>query len=66
MSAAEDNGVVWGQFHVQEIETRKVVHKVDCRYPEDSSSWRRVEAGLIRSMDVEKFFVSWNPTKRKK
>ena len=65
MTDPAEGGRVWGKFFVIETETGKVVHKVDCHYPEDSVSWRRLEAGLLLRVDTERFYVAWEPGKVK-
>lgn len=43
--------------HVRSLDTREIVHSFECRYLRSSSQYDRMLLGLMRNMDLDRFYV---------
>lgn len=45
-------------FEIRDQETHEVVHTVTTDLPKDSSSFDRFEMGMLRKVDLDRFYVA--------
>lgn len=50
---------IYGWWIIREIDTDKEVHRVEGHSPEGSPNWDRADEGLMRRIDLERFYTEW-------
>lgn len=50
---------VYGHWYIVDVRTDVVVHEVESHTPEGSHSWSRIDDGLMRMVDPDRFVVQW-------